>query len=80
MTTALASDFAGLASNRERLLDLLKSGRWISQQEATEAGGMRYSARVKELRAQGYRIETQRLEPRRFFYRLVMPEQGELWG
>ena len=79
MTTALASDFAGLASNRERLLQLLKDGQWHDQHACTGAGGMRYSARVKELRAQGYQIETQRLEPRRFFYRLVMPEQGRLF-
>ena len=79
MTTALASDFAGLASNRDRLLQLLKDGQWHDQHACTEAGGMRYSARVKELRAQGYRIETQRLEPRRFFYRLIAPAQGRLF-
>ena len=70
-----------LGSNRSRLLDLLSDGEWHSQHECVEAGGLRYGARIKELREQGHRIETRDLpgSPRRFFYRLRLPDQGSLF-
>ena len=71
-----------LGSNRSRLLALLQSGKWCSQQECVDAGGLRFGARIKELREQGHRIETRDLpgSPRRFFYRLIAPGHGRLFG
>ncbi len=76
MTTAF---FAEVTPKRGGLLAMLSDGQWHDQHACTEAGGMRFGARIRELREAGYQIETQRLGPRRFFYRLVMPEQGRLF-
>jgi hypothetical protein len=46
------------ASNRERLLALLGDRREHNPEEMQSAGGYRYGARLKELRDQGYVIET----------------------
>jgi len=76
----IAQHFTELACNKARLLSLLKSSDWITQQQAMEAGGMRFGARIKELREMGYIIERQQLGPRKHFYRLVKARQGSLWG
>lgn len=44
-------------TKKENLLDLLSDGKWHQHGECVRAGGTRFSARVLELRADGYRIE-----------------------
>lgn len=44
---------------RERLLDLLSDYRWHSFMECKAAGGIRYGARILELKRLGYTIESQ---------------------
>ena len=56
---------------RERLLDLLLDGRWHSWQECQSVGGVRYSARLLELKRQGHRIETRGEKHSGFDYRHV---------
>jgi hypothetical protein len=46
------------ASNRERLLALLEDRREHNLEQMKNAGGYRYGARLKELRDQGYVVET----------------------
>jgi len=43
---------------RERVFDLLRDGQWHTWRELHAVGGVRYSARLLELRRQGYAIET----------------------
>jgi hypothetical protein len=43
---------------RERLLTLLKDGKWHPWSAMRQAGGMRYSARLLELKRLGYEFES----------------------
>ena len=67
--------FAKRASKRDALLALLSDGRWHSARELTEVAGWRYSARLHELREEGYRIERQTLDHQLFHYRLLPGER-----
>jgi hypothetical protein len=53
------------------LLGMLGDGRWHTQQECAASGGMRYSARILELRRRGHDIETRQVDGRQFVYRLA---------
>ncbi len=53
-----APDFHKRASHKARLLELLADGAWHGMREVQAVAGWRYSARVCELRKEGYRIET----------------------
>lgn len=61
------------ASNRERLFRLLLDRGPHTQQECMRAGGMRYGARLEELRKLGHDIETIRVDHARgaYEYRLI---------
>ena len=62
-------------SKRDALLALLSDGRWHSARELTEVAGWRYSARLHELREDGYKIERQTLDHQLFHYRLLPGER-----
>lgn len=59
-------------------LELLSDGRWHSARELTECSGWRYSARLHDLKKQGYVIERQTLDHQLYHYRLV--PQGDLFS
>ena len=42
--------------NKDRVLAALSSGRWLTNVELTEVGGMRFGGRIWELQQEGYRI------------------------
>lgn len=47
-------------TQKDMILELLRSGRWISPMDALrECGTMKLSTRIGELRRDGYVIETQ---------------------
>lgn len=58
-------------THREQLLFLLRDGQWHGMREMLTAGSVRYSARVLELRADGYRIEKRPLFGGVYEYRWV---------
>jgi biotin operon repressor len=75
-------------TRKERVLDRLRSagGAWLDGPELAnaEVGGSEGLRRVRELRAEGYRIEERRHpDPRRAVrqYRLLEPPEGQqtLW-
>jgi hypothetical protein len=68
---AVAQQIQELATNKARLLELLGDGRWHDQWELVKAGGLRYSARIMELRGDGHAVETHHVRGRQWSYRLV---------
>ncbi len=55
----MSTDFgAGKKPAREKLLELLSDKIWHTWKECEHAGGMRYSARLLELKRQGWVIES----------------------
>lgn len=57
-------------TKRDRLLALLKRGGWIGQWQMLRAGGMRYGARLWDLRRLGYRVEVKCLGDGEYLYRM----------
>lgn len=64
-------------SKRERLLDLLMDLEWHDHREIRMAGGVRYSARLLELKRLGYKVVDEDLKPQGKRYRLIVPYRGE---
>ncbi len=64
-------------TKRDALLELLRDGLWHPTLECTEHGGLRFGARLLELRQDGFDIET-RGEDNQCAYRLVSSERHEL--
>ncbi len=58
------------ATNAQRIIERLRIGP-ATGNELDAIAGRRYSARIWELRRQGFRIETERLSASQFVYRLV---------
>ncbi len=65
---------------RIRVLDLLRDLQWHGFQELHEVGGVRYSARLLELRRLGYDIVTEGQKKLGLRYRLVSPRPGARQG
>jgi hypothetical protein len=57
MGNGLAGEMRRRKSNKEALLERLLDGKEHTQAECQEAGGLRYGARMLELRDDGYVIE-----------------------
>lgn len=64
---------------RERLLELLADGAWHDWRECSDVAGLRFGARVGELREAGWLIESEDLEVGRR-YRLASLEKGPKLG
>jgi hypothetical protein len=60
------------ASQRDRLLALLKSRERVPLPEVIAVGGAQYGARIHELRGLGYRIKSEE-EGGRNWFRLITP-------
>lgn len=76
MTTAALPDYAKRASKRERMLALLSDGKQHHMTECERIGGMRFGARIWELRKQGHDIETIHIGADETAYRMhVDPRQ-----
>jgi len=63
---------------REQLLKLLSDLRWHPHYELRRRGGIRYSARLLELKRLGYLIESQRLSEQGKEYRLKTLERSAI--
>lgn len=63
---------------REQLLKLLSDLRWHPHYELRNRGGIRYSARLLELKRLGYLIEDRRLSEQGKEYRLRTLKRGAL--
>ncbi len=56
----MSLDFARLnMSKREALFDLLRDGAWHNHREIAMVGGVRYSARLLELKRLGFAIDSE---------------------
>jgi hypothetical protein len=66
--------------HRQRVLELLWDCRWHSAREVCGAGGVRYSARLLELRRLGYAIESRGQNVDGKDYRLASTTPGPLQG
>ena len=62
-------------SARERILREMKGLNWISWERMLQIGGVRYSARILELRRLGYKIEDCAVSDGKR-YRLIDPAPG----
>lgn len=79
MTTAAIPDYAKRASKRDAMLALLSDGREHHMTECERVGGMRFGARIWELRKQGHDIETIHIGADETAYRMhVRDTQGTL--
>ena len=65
-----ATEDSRRATNAQRVLERLRKST-ATGDELDALAGRRYSARIWELRRQGFRIETERLSASQFVYRLV---------
>lgn len=69
-----AKDHADLTSATDRILALLKDGRWHTRAEIDKAGGqLENTRRLRELRQRGYTIERRRGNGRAWLYRMERP-------
>lgn len=59
-----------MTGKRGAVLRRLQRGAWVKQWTLMRAGGMRYGARLYELRRLGWRIETKCLGGGEFVYRM----------
>jgi len=59
---------------RERVLELLSSGNWVSTVEINEIGGTDGTRRLRELRSLGFNIEKRKIDSRYYQYRLLPGE------
>lgn len=59
-------------TNRERCLALLQDGEWVTTATFLQGGcGSRFGARLMELRAEGYNIQSELVRPGSWRYRLL---------
>lgn len=65
---------------RDRVRDLLWDLKWHHFNELGRVGGVRYGARLLELRRLGWEIETRDLEPKGKEYRMIRRENGKPQG
>ncbi len=65
-------------SNRAAILELLRDGLPHSQMALLSVGGLRYGARLYDLRRMGHTIDTINTGDDKFYYRLVPTKQAEL--
>lgn len=71
----MSIDYAKLNETaRGRVFKILLDCKWHHYEELKEVGGVRYSARLLELKRLGYEIEDRPLEPQGKQYRLVSPD------
>ena len=69
-------------SQRDRVLNMLQSGRWVSVKDFMLAGISRFGARIWELRQSGVQIESReehKGRSRHVSYRLIPKGQRELF-
>lgn len=64
-------------SHKERLLSLLSDHKWHGMRECMEHGGMRYGARLHELKHEGWPVEKRLVFADVYEYRLA-PRAGQL--
>ncbi len=77
----MSTDYAELNKTaRGRVLQLLLDLAWHGYAQLRRVGGIRYSARILELKRLGYRIEDEPLEPQGKRYRLVSPTPSAAKG
>jgi len=62
---------------RYRLFGLLRDLAWHSRVQLENVAGVRYGARILELKREGYAIETKKWDEHGKAYRLVSLEKGE---
>lgn len=67
-------------TRRERVLSLLSDLGWHSYRALVTVGGLRYGARVLELRREGYQIEVRALDVEGQEYRLTSLVKGAAQG
>jgi hypothetical protein len=72
--SGLGPEIRRRGGKREALHALLSDGRWHSQQELVAVGGLRYGARLLELRQGGACIETDDLGGGAFRYRMLVAD------
>lgn len=58
-------------TKKEAILDVLKDRVWHSNREIMEAGGFCYTARISELRNDGYIIEAKYVKDGKYAYKLM---------
>lgn len=71
-------DFKKRTNHREAILRLLSDGKQHHMTEMEMVGGMRFGARVFELRKKGFAIETMHIGADETCYRLIPSGQLEL--
>lgn len=73
----MSRDYGSINSTkRDAVLKLLSDLQWHPHQQLAGVGGVRYGARVLELRRLGYRIEVMDTEPQGRTYRLHSMSRG----
>jgi hypothetical protein len=73
----MSTDFAEInKTKRQRVLELLNDLQWHTHVELQVVGGVRYGARLLELKRLGYLIDDQSLEPQGKRYRLASTVRG----
>jgi hypothetical protein len=73
----MSTDYAEVnKTKRQRVLELLSDLQWHTHVELQVVGGVRYGARLLELKRLGYAIEDQSLEPQGKRYRLASMVRG----
>jgi len=73
----MSTDFAEVnKTKRQRVLELLNDLQWHTHVELQVVGGVRYGARLLELKRLGYLIDDQSLEPQGKRYRLASTMRG----
>lgn len=65
-------------NNKDRLLRLMRDGRWYHMAALRTAGGWRYGARLFELKKQGWEHERRSVGEDAFEYRLYSAEAKQL--
>ena len=58
-------------TKKEAILFVLKDRKWHDNREVMEVGGFCYTARISNLRADGYIIECRHVKDGKFEYRLA---------
>lgn len=64
------------ASARDAVLEALRSGAWVSWRQLNAIAGVRYGARIRELKRLGYQIEATEREDHGRSCRLISPDLG----
>lgn len=80
MTTAAIPNYPKRKNKREALLELLSDGQRHHMRQMMEVGGMRFGARVDELRRAGYAIETLHIGADETAYQMFIDETQLSFG